>query len=427
MNFSAHPMRQRSIRNASLVVTVLAACWLAQVATAQDFVLKDRPSFRVGNLLRMDLRARVQSDFQAFSPNLQTAEGAFDLNRVRIGLEGKFLKHFDYQVEHEFRESFGGPKSKHPWRDVYITFDYFGSFQLQAGKFKIPFSMEQLTGVANLDFINRARLAEDLAPARDIGVMLHGRFFKRGFGYEAGVFRNDGENSESHENVRGRQTYALRLTGTPLRLLRLPLDLSAIEIAAAAASTDVPEGLNSLRGHTNAGVDFFKHVYVEGRRSRMGTEFRWQPGPFSIKGEWVHVSEARQGQSIRGADLPAKISRSWYGSATWTITGESTAGGVEPRRPFPSTGIGAIQIAMRYEQLRFGSAEHTGIPFSSPRAANILGNTDRAWTTGINWYLNHFVKVQVNGIHETIEDPERSPIPGRDKYWMGILRLQLAM
>ena len=59
--------------------------------------------------------------------------------------------------------------------------------------------------------------------------------------------------------------------------------------------------------------------------------------------------------------------------------------------------------------------------------SNIYGNSDRAWTTGINWYLNRFFKVQLNGIHETIEDVNRSPINGRDKYWMGILRLQFSM
>jgi phosphate-selective porin OprO and OprP len=420
------------------LVALILVAWLPPSARGQAraddtaasrvrLLLTDRPSLRVGRLLRVDLRARIQGDFRAFSPDLVTDEGTFDLNRARIALDGNFLRHFDYQVEHEFRETFGGLKSKYPWRDVYVNFDYFDNFQLQAGKFKIPFSVEQLTSVANLDFIERARVADDLAPARDIGVMLHGRFFQRGFGYEAGVFRSDGENSESHDNVRGKRTYALRLTGTPLRPLGLPLDLGKIEIGAAAVSTDVPEGLNSLRGRTNGGINFFPPLYVQGRRMRIGTEFRWQPGPLSIKSEWIHVSEARDRQSIRETDLPAKISRGWYVTAAWTVTGEPTEGGIEPRRPFPLKGGGAIQIQGRYEQLRFGGAEHAGVPFASPRAPNILGNSDRAWTAGISWYVNHFTKVQVNGIHETIEDVERSPIPGRDKYWMGIMRLQFSM
>ena len=275
--------------------------------------------------------------------------------------------------------------------------------------------MEQLTSSSDLDFVNRALIAADLAPAREQGVTMHGRFFKRGLSYEAGIFRHDGENSESHTDVRGKTAYAVRLNATPFRPLRLPMELGKIELGLATLASDVPEGLNSLRGHTYSGKDFFNHVYVKGRRLRIGTEFRWQPGPFTIKSEWIHVGEERNEQSIRETDLPDKVSRGWYLTGAWVLTGESADGGVKPRHPFPTSGIGAVEIATRLEQLRFGSAEHTGTALSGPRSANIFGNSDRAWTTGINWYMNRFIKVQLNAIHETIEDLNRSPITGRDK------------
>jgi len=139
------------------------------------------------------------------------------------------------------------------------------------------------------------------------------------------------------------------------------------------------------------------------------------------------VGEDRRDQSIRGTDLPDKLSRGWYLTSAWVLTGESSEGGVKPRHPFPTSGIGAVEIATRFEQLRFGSAEHSGPPLSGPRSANIFGNSDRAWTTGVNWYMNRFVKIQLNGIHETLEDPNRSPITGREKYWMSIFRLQFSL
>jgi phosphate-selective porin OprO/OprP len=373
------------------------------------------------------VRARVQTDLRSFSPDLETDEGTFDLNRARLQLEGKFLGNFDYQVEREFRDTFGGREPKHPWRDVYVNFDYFDNFQILAGKFKIPFSMEQLTSPTDLDFVRRALIADDLAPARDQGVALHGRFFKRGVSYEAGVFRHDGENSESHTDIRGNTGYALRFNATPLRPLHLPLDLGKIEVGVATVISDVPEGLNSLRGHTYSGKDFFNHVYVNGRRVRLGTEFRWQPGPFTIKSEWIHVGEQRNEQSIRATDLPAKVSRGWYVTGAWVLTGEPSEGGVKPRHPFPKSGIGAVEIATRLEQIRFGSAEHVGTALSGPRSSNIFGNSDRAWTAGINWYMDRFIKIQLNGIHETVEDVNRSPITGRSNYWMGMLRLQVSL
>jgi phosphate-selective porin OprO and OprP len=409
------------------LIIILISGWLDPGQAEAQFVMSNRPSLRLGQELRVDLRARLQSDFRGFSPDLETDEGMFDIHRARLGIEGKFLRHFDYQVERELREHFGGLEPKHPWKDVYVNFDYFDNFQIQAGKFKIPFGLEQLTSASNLDFVNRALIASDLTPAREQGVALHGRFFKRGISYDAGVFRYDGENSESHTDVRGKTAYALRLNATPLRPLRLPLDLGKIELGIATVSSDVPEGLNSLRGHTYSGKDFFNHVYVKGRRLRVGTEFNWQPGPFTLKSEWIQVGEERNDQSIRETDLPSKVSRGWYVVGAWVLTGESSDGGVQPRHPFPNSGIGAIEIATRLEQERFGSSEHPGTAQSGPRSANIFGNSDRAWTAGINWYLNRFVKVQLNGIHETIEDVNRAPITGREKYWMGILRLQFSM
>jgi len=138
-------------------------------------------------------------------------------------------------------------------------------------------------------------------------------------------------------------------------------------------------------------------------------------------------AEARENQGIRLEDLPAKISRGWYLTGTWAVTGEKKDGGIEPRRPFFSQGLGAIELAARYEQLRFGSSKHVGAPFSNRRASNILGNSDRAWTIGVNWYLNHYAKIQVNGIQETIEDARRSPISGRNLFRMGVIRLQFSM
>jgi len=57
---------------------------------------------------------------------------------------------------------------------------------------------------------------------------------------------------------------------------------------------------------------------------------------------------------------------------------------------FVDRGVGAIELAARYEQLRFGSSEHAGLPSRSPRASNILASSDRVWTAGVNWYVNSF-------------------------------------
>ena len=80
-----------------------------------------------------------------------------------VGIDGTFLRVFEYQVEREF----SGPDDA--WRDVFVNIRPARAFQLQAGAFKIPFSREQLTGTSSLDFVYRSLAATYLAPGRDRG------------------------------------------------------------------------------------------------------------------------------------------------------------------------------------------------------------------------------------------------------------------
>ena len=177
---------------------------------------------------------------------------------MRLGVQGKFLKRFQYEVERDFR-------STHPWKDVFLDLNHIDDAQIKFGKFKIPFCLDELTGSRNVAFVDRTLTARDLAPGRDLGVMLHGRILKEELSYQAGVFLHDGENSEAKTGVRGAPAYAARLTATPLK---------NIHIGAAVMAADVPEGLNGLK---EKGVT---KVYVLGPRLRFGTEFQWEPGPF---------------------------------------------------------------------------------------------------------------------------------------------------
>jgi phosphate-selective porin len=272
------------------------------------------------------------------------------------------FRHLQYEGEYEFRETFGGRESKHPLRDVFVNFDYFDDFQLQIGKFKLPFSQEQNTGATNLDFILRSRIAENLAPGRDIGAMLHGRFFNRGIGYELGFFKNDGENAKpatGGNKAEGRHTVAARVTGRPLRLLKAPPFLKTIETALAVTASDVPEGLANLRGRSYSGKTIFPHLYTKGRRRRTGADLNWTVGDFSLKAEYVVVKQERDHQSVRMTRLPDVIASGWYGAGVWSV--------IDDR----------MQIAARYDAIHFGSGNQPGLPSRSPRSPNILENSER--------------------------------------------------
>ncbi len=408
------------------------------------FQFRSRPSLRFGNWLRVDFRVKVQNDHRTYDPKIATDEGDYELNRLRVGVEGRFLNHFEFEVEREIKEQFTQvfdlqrEQTPNVWRDVFINFRYLRDFQIKGGKFKIPFGMEQLTGPTNLDFINRARISNELTPGRDLGIMAHGRFFQRGLSYEAGIFRHDGENAQIREVVNelgdeerfytGVRSFAGRVTGMPLRLIKMPGPLRTVELGGAFVLTKVPPGLKGLRGRGLAGETYYRHIFVHGQRLRLGAELNWASGPFSVKSEFIHVSEERQGQGIRGEDLPNAISRGWYVTGTWVVTGQRNETRDEPsRRAFVllGRGLGAVEIAARYESLRHGSAEHPGRPSRASRAANILGNSERLWTFGANWYMHRWTKVQFNAVRERFEDAQRVPLLGvTDPYWTRMVRVQ---
>ena len=91
-----------------------------------------------------------------------------DWRRRRVQVEGSY-KRLEYEVSHEF----GDPQE--PERDAYVNMRFSRPFELQAGRFKMPFGRDALASGANIDFVHRSLLGRQLAPGRDLGVMAHGR------------------------------------------------------------------------------------------------------------------------------------------------------------------------------------------------------------------------------------------------------------
>jgi phosphate-selective porin OprO and OprP len=402
------------------VILLLAVSFVPRTVEAQA-TFTNRPSLRFGSLFRVDVRLKLQGDFRTFDEGVEEQDG-FEMNRRRVGIQGNFLKVFEYEVERELRQD-------NVWRDVFLNFRYFDNFQVRAGKFKMPFSLEQLTGPTDLDFIYRTNLVENLSPGREIGVALHGQFHRRAVGYEVGVFDGDGEDENAHgdRHPGARRTIAARVMGRPLRRARLPAHAGELTLAFAMTSGDVAEGLNSLRARTAFRESFIDPVYVQGRRLRLGVEADWQPGPFSAKAEFIRVTDERNQQGVMQEDLPALVLHGWYVSGTWAITGESKYDGIVPRRPLGRGGVGALELATRFERFGFGTSFAGDNDSISPRGANLLETSDAAWAGGVNWYLNRWTKVQVNVIREWIADVNRSPVQDRQLFWTRVVRLQFVL
>ena len=389
------------------------------------FSWKRHPTIKVGNWLRVDFRARMQLDWSILDPETKVDPKIFDFARRRFAVEGTLFKKFDFEVSRETAET------DFPWKDVYGNLRIKKGLQVRGGRFRLPFSLEQNTGPTDLDFIERSRIAARLAPGRDTGVMAHGALFDKRLRYQGGVFANDGDIAARTDNVRtGQRTIAGRLILQPVRWLPLPLPkvLREISIGGAATSSEVPEGLNGIRGRTVASNTTFPSYFVNGYRRRTGLELSWMPGPFSVKSEFIDMREQRLKQSLRGEDLPDIIQRGWYVSGSWVVTGQQKARGLDRGRYVPFIKRwGAVEVAARYEAIRMASDTSTGRASRSTRAFNATPQSDRVWTFGVNWFLTQWVKLQANLIRDRLEDTFRAPVQGVPSYWVYKFRMQFVL
>ena len=400
----------------------------AEKQGAEDWGFRwtDHPSLRLGPGTHVDFRARIQGNLQSSDVSIsdEESDSSIDIARRRAGIEGEILNLFDYQVEAEL-----GVK-RDPWRDVYLNYKQFDVAQVIAGKFKVPFSLDENTSATKLDFVHRSRIATLLAPGRDLGVMVHGRVLPRGWlRYELGVFNEDGSNARTYntERVHGERTLAGRALVQPFRSTKsLASDLA---VGVSFTTSELPEGVSDLRGRTELDAPFYvPAVVVSGQRQRLGFEARWRPGPFSLKSEYIRLSDERLGQSVDNTDLSPFVSSGWYVSGTWAVTGERKADGLDsPRRPILQGGFGAVELALRVERIRFGAGDDDLTASNAPRSEIILGNSDRVYTMGVNWYANRWIKVQANLVRNTIALPDQGPMPSQSGYWSRIVRFQFSM
>jgi phosphate-selective porin OprO/OprP len=384
---------------------------------------RNRPSIQIGEHIRLDLRLKLAYDWRRFDPQID--ELPDDWRFRRAGINGEIGEDIEFQIERDLNR-FGR------WRDVYINWGKYRQFEVTAGRFKVPFGHEELIGIADVDFAFRTLASTTIPPARDRGVMVHGRFLQRGLTYQVGVFDDDGDNGRLQEeqfSVTGDiggvgPSVAARVTATPFRPLAEAFE--TLRLGVAYGTVEMPEGLNSLRGETVYGTeDFFEPVYIKGRRTRMGAEFNYTPGPVGLTAEWMRAREQRRNQGLGDIDLSDVLTTGWYTSATWLVTGEDKENFNNPRRPLFDGGVGAIELAVRYEQLQFESEEKVGPAFRNPRAEHILGNSDKVVTFGINWFVNRWVRITVNVMREQFEDAARTPQPGTTEFRSGLARLQL--
>ena len=269
-------------------------------------------------------------------------------------------------------------------------------------------------------------LANDIGPARDWGVMLHGEPAESPARTRSGVFSGD---SRTSATARGLDRPRRGSCSSP----RDDLDLGALVLAGrrrgggrAARLDPRPKGMHG-RGARRVRV-LRPPLRERPRACASGADLAYTPGPVGLKGEYLEGREERKGQGSTFDDLPDQVARGWAASATWLLTGEPRRRRIEPRRPFPhGAGRHRDRRALRGAALRRRRAPTRASRGRATARATSVRPPTGCSRAGCRGGRCHWVRFMGNVVVERYLDPLLAPEPGRRGNYVTLLaRAQVA-
>jgi phosphate-selective porin OprO/OprP len=288
--------------------------------------------------------------------------------------------------------NFGG--STFTLDDAYLDYKASPEVSLRAGRYKPPVGVENLQSSIRTTFVERS-LANNLVPVYDEGVQLHGALLMGKLSYAVSVSNGapDGEtvsvDTADGKEVSGR-LFAHPWKGSKSLLAELGVGISGT--TASEYNTKLPagfktEGQNKFFTYTNA--------VAKGKHQRLSPQMTWYGGSLGFLGEYVMSYQMVQATPTH---TTAHLSnKAWQMAVSYVLTGETPSyKGVKPVKSFePSKGEwGAWELAARVSRFTadddaFDADKNIADPTKSAREA-------RAWTGGLNWYPNVFMKNMIN-------------------------------
>jgi phosphate-selective porin OprO/OprP len=370
------------------------------------------------------LRGLLQADHRYFlNHEDSTGEDEFLLRRVRPTFEGTVFGKYDFRFTPDFAPSAANVQ------DAYINARFTPWFKVQAGKFKVPVSLERLQAGSDLRFVERSYVANALLPNRDLGVQIHGDVLDGKLSYAAGVFNgvaDGGSNSGNNDNNVDKD-YAARVFVQPFKGDDSLLSGLGFGIAGTTSDWSGPISDANHNYKTPGQLTFFQYnsaVEGDGRQTRISPQFYYYYGPFGLIGEYGRVKH----DLVRGANKDSLKHDAWQLAGSYVLTGEDNSfKSINPKRPFDldKGQWGAWEIALRYTELNLDKDAFEGAP--GVRFANAASTSESAssWAAGVNWYLNKYVKVQTT-YEQTKFDSAFDDVKDRDTERVLFSRFQVA-
>ncbi|WP_417550595.1 OprO/OprP family phosphate-selective porin [Methylophaga sp.] len=316
---------------------------------------------------------RLQVDAATYGGSPDMGDGT-DIRRARLYLSGTLYRDWGYKLEYEFDNS--------SITDAFISYDGFENYQIMAGNFKDPFSLDYMISANNTMFMERA-LPTAFNAGRHLGVM--GARNSKHWTLAAGLM---GDTVSSTRDADEDEGWGWSTRGT----------LAPINEAGKVVHLGVGFNYRDLQPNNQVRFSQASETNVSSVRIvdteiltnadtmlKSGLELATVMGPFTAQAEYIRTSVERD--NISDADFDG-----WYLQSSYLLTGESRPykngvfGGIKPNHSVGDGGIGAWEVAIRYSSLDLNDGDIDG------------GEAD-SMTLGLNWYPVPMLRFSADYVH----------------------------
>ncbi len=307
----------------------------------------------------------------------------YGLRRAELVLKGKGPGNFEWALGYD---ASGDGK----FLDTFAKYKLGGNGNhfIQAGQFKQPNSLEELSSTKNNDFVSKAMATNTFAVARRLGV---GYAYGDGnWGVTASMFGRELTRNRAHGS------------GYGARGFWAPVNDKGNVLHLGLSYVDYDTDADTLRYRVRPDADMSNRLIDTGnlldtdRIGTLGAEGMWIHGPVKLQAEYMSSRVSRY-----GAGSGDFTGTSGYVSGVWNVTGETwgykagTPGTSLPDNP----AAGMWQLGLRYDTMDLDDA-------------GVLGGKMDTITAGVNWYWRSNFKFMLNYVKAGSERGGVSDDPG---------------
>ena len=347
----------------------------------------------------MNIRGRIFADANFMSNDITGDTKTTEFRAARLGIEGKAWNNIKYKFEIDFAGNSVAVK------DAYLQLKT-GKFKWTFGQMKTPNSLDEQTSSRYITFMERAAFTDAFGLARQLGVSA--ATGGDNWTLTLGAFRGDANGATAMDLG---STFAGRLTWGPA----LGNTNTKFHLGASFRYRMIGNDQGLIRSRQRPFIHatskrFINTDHIASDDIFFGLEAAVVRGRFSIQSEyaWLWAKIDPSNNPGFGPTSERAQFTGGYIDASVFLTDDSRSynpkkgsfGRVKPGNPLFNGGLGAIQLAYRYDMVDLNDM----VSLVGGGTTSIMGGEQNTHILGINWYWNNYVRWMFNYSHSKVSD-----------------------